>query len=398
MTGDIPGPHAGQVIPWPGRARRSAARPSSCEADAEAERASVERARRRRAVWLRDCGVAAVGYLIDGGFIGFLAATGAVHWSAPWLYALPGWLTCAAAAGLIASGHSQNWQDPAVSDAQAFSGMAICGLGIVAYPEISFLYMLILSTVFLSATYTMSRRRMGLSCCGVSALIAVATLGIDRPFQVPGATAGSQVLVAAGCAAALTRGVLLSAINGARARLLKSRDRQVADILAHIEQLTNLDELTGLPNRRNVLRTLDEDLARSASEGTALAVAWLCLDHLKAINNTCGHPAGDRTLQAFAAAVLAHQRDRDRFGRLGGGEFLLILPVSSPDDAHQAVESLRDAVASNQRNTAAPDLHLTFSAGVAAWQAGETAEQLLSRAENSLRGAQHADRNRSQAG
>ena len=390
MSGDVPGAHAGQVIPWPGQPR-SAAPPLDAQAPA------VERAEHRRSVWLRESRIIAAGYLVDGMLVGMFAAVGAVHWSAVLLCTLPGWITCAVAGILIARGHSRNWKDPAVSDAQAFAGMAICVAGIVLYPEISFLYVLSLATIFLGITYRMSRQCIHLSWGSTCAVIGLITLW-DDPLQIPFDTRAEQLIAGACGAATLARAVIFSVVNRGRNTLLHEREQQVAEMLEQVERLADFDELTSLPNRRSVLRMLEDELDRSERDGTALSVARLGLDHLKTINNTSGHPAGDRALQAFATAVQAHRRDTDVFGRLGGGEFLLILSATLNEDAVRTVEQLYRAVADTHRHATSPGLHFTFSVGVATWQDGETTEQLLNRADDALDGALHAGRDCSHAG
>jgi diguanylate cyclase (GGDEF)-like protein len=396
MSHDTPAPRTGQVIPWPGRPSEAAAPPPPppppSETEATAARESAERAQHRRTLWLRESKIIAGSYLINGVFLAVFALTGTVHWSATALYVLPGWMTCAVACALIASGHSLHWNDPAVSDAQSFAGMVICGAGIALYPEMTFLYVLILFTIFLGATYRMSRIRINLAWFGASALIGVATLSGHRTLQLPHATTAEQVAAWACFAATLAHCVLLSLINSGHNLLLRQRGQQVADTLAQIERLANFDELTSLPNRRNLLRTLDDEMARSGRDGSPLAVALLDLDHFKAVNDTRGHLVGDHALQTFAAAVQTHRRPTDSFGRHGGEEFLLILPDTVIDDAHHAVEQLRRGVATAAWHTVSPGLHVTFSAGLAAWQPGDTVEQLLSRADHALYGAKHAGR------
>src|SRR5207253_9395550 len=98
-----------------------------------------------------------------------------------------------------------------------------------------------------------------------------------------------------------------------------------------IEDLAELDELTGSFNRRCIMRVLDEEIARSARSGTACSVALIDLDHFKRVNDTYGHPTGDEVLRTFSITMFANIRSIDRFGRYGGEEFLLVLP-DMPDD------------------------------------------------------------------
>lgn len=387
MSGEVPGAHSGQVIPWPGHPRGVA----PADTDAQGERPAARRAEHRRAVWLRESRIIAAGYLIDGVLVGMFAAVGTVHWSAILLCTLPGWITCAVAGILINRGHSRNWKDPAASNAQAFMGMAICVGGIILYPEISFLYVLSLATIFLGMTYRMSSQCIRLSWGSTCAVIGLVTLW-GGALQIPHDTTAEQVIAGACGATTLARAVIFSVINRGRNALLRQREQEVADMLEQVQRLADFDALTGLPNRRSVLHTLEDALDRSEREGTALSVARLGLDHFSTVNITRGHLAGDCALQAFATAVQAHRRHTDTFGRLGGGEFLLILPATPLDDALLAMEQLRRAVAPT------PDLHFTFSVGVATWQDGETTEQLLNRAEDALDGALHAGRDCFRAG
>ncbi|KQV95773.1 GGDEF domain-containing protein [Rhizobacter sp. Root1221] len=398
MSHDTPAPRTGHVIPWPDRPRDAAAPPSPSETETAAARESAERAQHRQTLWLRESKIIAGSYLVNGVFLAVFALTGTVHWSAAALYVLPGWITCSLACAMIAGGHSLHWNDPAVSDAQSFAGMVICGAGIVLYPEMTFLYVLILFTIFLGATYRMSRIRINLAWFGASVLIGAATLSGHRTLQIPHATAAEQVAAWACFAATLAHCVLLSLINTGHNLLLRQRSQQMADTLAQIERLANFDELTGLPNRRNLLRTLDDEMARSGRGGSPLAVALLDLDHFKAVNDTRGHLVGDHALRTFATAVQTHRRPTDTFGRHGGEEFLLILPDTVIGDARHAVELLRGGVATAEWDTVSPGLRVTFSAGLVAWQPGDTAEKLLSRADHALYGAKHAGRDCLRAG
>jgi diguanylate cyclase (GGDEF)-like protein len=393
-------PRSAQVIALPGLSpdRLPAEPPAPSEADEAAARESAERAQRRRVLWIRESKVIATSYAINGVCLGLFALTGTVHWSAALLYAVPGWIVCAIACALISNGYSQRWSDPSMSAAQSIAGMVICGLGIAVFPVMTFLYVLILFTIFLSATYRMPRSQATLAWFIVSAVIGAATLTGSRSLQIPSNTAAEQFTAWACFTATLARCVLLSIINSGHNQLLRQRGEQMAATLAQIERLANYDELTGLLNRRSILRVLDEEIDRAERDQTPLTVALLDIDHFKAVNDQHGHLTGDRTLQTFAEAVQAHQRATDRFGRHGGEEFLLILPDTGAAEAELALERLRDGVAGADWASLAPGLSVSFSAGLAVHQAGEPVEQLLSRADRGLYGAKDAGRNCHRAG
>jgi diguanylate cyclase (GGDEF)-like protein len=122
--------------------------------------------------------------------------------------------------------------------------------------------------------------------------------------------------------------------------------------------------------------------------GHPLSIAVLDLDHFKRINDTYGHKAGDEVLVATVHAMGTHLRAEDQLGRLGGEEFLVLLPDTKADAAELVAEKLRGEVA----NAPTP-VPVTVSVGVATW-AGETPEEFLHRADEALYAAKDAGRDR----
>jgi diguanylate cyclase (GGDEF)-like protein/PAS domain S-box-containing protein len=101
-----------------------------------------------------------------------------------------------------------------------------------------------------------------------------------------------------------------------------------------IHELKNFDPLTGLPNRMLIEDRLQMALATAERDRSRVAVMFVDLDHFKTVNDSLGHPAGDRLLVGVAKRIRAVLRDSDSVGRLGGDEFLLVLPqVDGPEDA-----------------------------------------------------------------
>jgi len=112
----------------------------------------------------------------------------------------------------------------------------------------------------------------------------------------------------------------------------------------------------------------------------------LDVDHFKELNDEHGHAAGDRVLAGVAAAVRRRLRAEDHVGRLGGDEFLALLPDAGDEAAATAAEGLRSSVVT-------AGLSATISVGWATW-AGEDAERLLERADTALYDAKAAGRDR----
>jgi len=154
------------------------------------------------------------------------------------------------------------------------------------------------------------------------------------------------------------------------------------------------DALTGVYNRRFIFARLSEELVRMKSGSAGLCVAVLDLDHFKQINDTYGHLAGDRILQSFAASVQTNLRPTDLVGRIGGEEFLLLMPATSLADCAQAVERIQWAVSMKVALPEHSDICYTFSAGLTDMRATDTVSGVFDRADRALYAAKERGRNR----
>ena len=149
------------------------------------------------------------------------------------------------------------------------------------------------------------------------------------------------------------------------------------EIVAQAERLEALlfeDPLTGLSNRRSILTQLGGMVSAARRHDRPLTAAMIDVDHFKAVNDTHGHAEGDRVLATVAHALRERLRAEDQLGRLGGEEFLALLPDADARAAKAAAEKLRDSV---------QETGVTVSIGWAAWD-GETADELLGRADDAL--------------
>jgi diguanylate cyclase (GGDEF)-like protein/PAS domain S-box-containing protein len=173
--------------------------------------------------------------------------------------------------------------------------------------------------------------------------------------------------------------------------------RRRMDELAH---LTDRDTLTGIPNRRALLRVVAEIAARqdpAAALGTAtagLALAWLDVDQFGRINETFGEAAGDSVLMGVADLLAENLRRADLLGRVGGEEFVICMPGLGPAEAEATAQRLRAAVAATAFPTEAGPLHITCSLGICCLAPGEGLTALLQRTEATLRAAKAGGRNR----
>jgi two-component system cell cycle response regulator len=153
------------------------------------------------------------------------------------------------------------------------------------------------------------------------------------------------------------------------------------------------DALTGLPNHRALVSAIDRELERVHRSGRNFALAFLDVDHFKALNDTLGHRAGDNALRELGQVLRATLRSVDTVGRWGGEEFIVLLPELDPDQALTAAERLRAAVAQH-RFSAVGEAHLTCSIGVASRpQDGIDRDTLFAAADQAMYVAKQLGRN-----
>jgi len=169
----------------------------------------------------------------------------------------------------------------------------------------------------------------------------------------------------------------------------------MSDVLADLRNERDTDSLTGLTNRRGLEAGAEELLAKADAAPVSFV---LCdLDNFKAVNDRYGHQAGDKVLRAFADTLRANARADDLLGRLGGEEFVVMLPRLSTQQALAFAERLRLAVAAASFEDVAPGLIMTCSFGVAQARPGESFANVLARADELLYAAKHNGRNRTYA-
>jgi diguanylate cyclase (GGDEF)-like protein/PAS domain S-box-containing protein len=163
-----------------------------------------------------------------------------------------------------------------------------------------------------------------------------------------------------------------------------------------LRQQSVRDPLTGLFNRRYMEETLDRELSSAARRKESVAVAMCDLDRFKDFNDIFGHDAGDLVLREVAAVLKANVRHGDVVCRLGGEEFVIILPGASVDIARERLEAIRQQVQSLSITHHGRTLgKVTISAGIAGFRKdGVTAEDLLRVADKALYSAKNDGRNR----
>ena len=152
-----------------------------------------------------------------------------------------------------------------------------------------------------------------------------------------------------------------------------------------LQELANTDPVTGLPNRRHAMERLEEEVARVARSGIPATTMLVDLDYFKAINDRHGHAAGDEALIHFSEVLRRELRTTDVAGRIGGDEFLLLLPVTGTDGAREIADRLHAGAARLPVPSSGEGNGLSLSIGMATLDGGDgDSRRVLMRADAAL--------------
>jgi diguanylate cyclase (GGDEF)-like protein len=187
-------------------------------------------------------------------------------------------------------------------------------------------------------------------------------------------------------------------------RLMTQRRREYLAILElervrdSLQVMATIDSLTGVLNRRRLFEVASATMAEARAYGRALSVIAIDIDHFKQVNDRLGHAAGDDVLTAFSAVLREQTRRHDVVGRIGGEEFVIVLPRTPLQEARDVAERIRAGLHDLKIAAEGATVSVTVSLGVASLRAGDQSpEDVLKRADQALYAAKRHGRDRVEA-
>jgi len=349
----------------------------------------ARRARQRRQIQA----MVGVSYVIDALILLIYSEAGTIPASIGPAYAAIGLFSVACYLVLSETGLTERLKDHYFVAPQSVVGMTV-SLGFVyVAPQVGVLFLCTLFIIFNFASLRSTPWQTAAVWTLMTSGLAGLFLLTDKPISMPYGTPLERFATMSVFALTIGRCMFLGIFSASMRQSLYDRGLKLKEAYRRIEELAELDELTGAYNRRCIMRMLDEEIARARRTGTPCSIALIDLDWFKRINDAYGHPTGDEVLRTFAITTFANIRGIDKFGRYGGEEFLLVLPETPSDGAAQILDRLRLIIADLDWSAFSPGMRVTISAGITTLQPDETPDTFLARADGALYSAKARGRN-----
>jgi diguanylate cyclase len=265
---------------------------------------------------------------------------------------------------------------------------------LLAAPEIGCFFLSIVFLIFGFGALRMTSQQAAIAWTLTMVGLAPILLLTSTPIGIPVATHIERFAAMLCYVVTIGQCAFVGLYGSSLRQRLYDRSFELKAAYKRIEELAELDELTGSFNRRCIMRMLYDEIARAQRSKTPCSIALIDLDWFKRINDAHGHPIGDEVLRTFAITVFANIRAIDKFGRYGGEEFLLVLPDTPHDSAARILDRLRAIIADLDWSAFSPSMRVTISAGVTMLRPDETEDSFLARADNALYEAKARGRNR----
>ncbi|NEW91258.1 GGDEF domain-containing protein [Rhodopseudomonas sp. BR0M22] len=363
--------------------------PTSAD-DAQISAVRGRRMRQRR----RMLDLIAASFMVDAGILIIYVQAGTIPPVVAVAFAVCGLVVGSILFALSESGFNDRFPDHYLTVPTTITHLVVI-VGFAAWaPQIGAVLLFELFVVFGFAALRADRRQALICWAALLSVLTLLFLLTDLPIDLPHQSPLERFATLLALVSTVGRCMFIGAFSKAMRDSLYKRGVQLREAYQRIEELAELDELTGAYNRRCIMQHLDNEIARAARHGEPLSLALIDLDWFKRINDTFGHPIGDEVLRTFAITIFANIRNFDRFGRYGGEEFLLLLPNTDKREALLIIERLRMIVAELDWSAFSPSMTVTLSAGITTMTLDESTEAVLSRADQALYEAKHDGRNK----
>jgi diguanylate cyclase (GGDEF)-like protein len=352
--------------------------------------ALLRRAQQRRQI--QD--VVGVSYVIDAAILLVYAHAGTTSAAIGPAFAICGLVSIVGNILLSEFGFNERFKDHYLVVPQSIISMMIMLAFTYIAPEVGVMFLCTLFVVSAFSSLRSTPRQTAVVWTAMALGVAGLFLLTDKPIALPHGNYLERFATMTVFILTIGRCMFIGIFSSAMRESLYKSGLALKEANRRIEELAELDDLTGSFNRRCIMRFLDDEIARAHRINAPCSIALIDLDWFKRINDTYGHPTGDEVLRTFAITVFANIRGVDRFGRYGGEEFLLVLPDTSQETAARMLERLRTIVADLDWSAFAPGMQVTLSAGVTTLNPNETSDSFLARADSALYKAKAQGRNR----
>lgn len=334
------------------------------------------------------------GYLANLGLIWYFVHNGLMDPALGWPVTLSVIASIVGFYLVIRLGWSRRLSDPSLTVPQMMNAAVFSAVGYVVAPQVHIALLMPVAVTLAYSVFSLKGRQVVVVQTFTMVLFCLTSAVMCRlkpEFYQPEV----EILVMG----VLAMAVIMLTWTGSQVAALRSRQRrqreELTEMLARIEELAARDALTGLPNRRQMSTLLAHHVERVQRHGLGLTVAILDLDHFKGVNDTHGHGAGDEVLKSFARTAQACLTGAETIARWGGEEFLL-LSTATPQAVAALLDQIRARLEDAQVSALAPQLRVSFSAGVAAYQGNEIIASTIDRADHALYEAKAAGRARTE--
>jgi diguanylate cyclase (GGDEF)-like protein len=335
-----------------------------------------------------------VSYLIDAAVLLIYAHAGTIPATIGPIFATCGLVFVACAVALSETGFNERFKDHYLVAPQSIINMMIMLAFTYIAPEVGVMFLCSLFVVFSFSSLRSTPQQTAIVWTAMAVGLAGLFLLTDKPIAMPHGNYVERFATMTVFVLTIGRCMFIGIFSSAMRQSLYKSGVELKEAYKRIEELAELDELTGSLNRRSIMRVLDDEVTRAHRSKTPCSIALIDLDWFKRINDAYGHPTGDEVLRTFAITVFANIRAIDKFGRYGGEEFLLVLPDTPEDGAARILDRLRAIIADLDWSAFSSGMQVTISAGVATLKPNETPDAILARADSALYAAKARGRNR----